>query len=282
MITQLLRSPGTPEVGALLRRWRDRRGVSQLELASRADSSARHISFIETGRARPSHTLLMRLAEQLDVPVRERNTLLVAAGFAPVFPETPLNDPAMETLNGELERLLAAHDPNPALVHDSLYNVVGANRSLLALVTGAGVADHLMQQPLNTMRLTLHPQGLAPAIRNFAQWRAHLLEQMERQIAVSGSEALAGLYEEVSAYPVPDGPSEPPATGAAYALPLVIESEGRTLSFISMLTTFNTPLDVTVSELAIETFLPVDPETAAALRDLVGEVRPPAPGPGSR
>ncbi|MEW2115652.1 helix-turn-helix transcriptional regulator [Streptomyces sp. NPDC005474] len=277
MITQLLRSPGTPDVGVLLRRWRDRRGVSQLELASRADSSARHISFIETGRAKPSHTLLMRFAEQLDVPVRERNALLIAAGFAPVFSETPLNDPAMETFSGELDRLLAVHEPNPALVHDGLYNVVGANRTLLALISG--IADHLLKPPINTMRLTLHPEGLAPRILNFAQWRAHLLGQMERQISVTGSAALADLYQEVAAHPVPEGE---PVLPAAYALPLYIEWEGRQLSFISMLTTFNTPLDVTVSELAIETFLPSDPETAAALRDMSGEVRPPEPGPGSR
>ncbi|KMS72369.1 XRE family transcriptional regulator [Streptomyces viridochromogenes] len=280
MTTQLLGPLGTLDVGILLRRWRDRRGVSQLELASRADSSARHISFIETGRAKPSHTLLLRLAEQLDVPVRERNTLLIAAGFAPVFPETPLNDPAMRTLNGELERLLAVHDPNPALVHDYLYNVVGANRSLLVLVSG--VADHLLTPPINTMRLALHPEGMAPAIRNLAQWRAHLLDQMERQIAVSGSAPLADLYEEVAAYPVADSGTPEPTARAPYALPLLIEREGRQLSFVSMLTTFNTPLDVTVSELAIETFLPSDQETAAALRDMLGEIRPPEAGPESR
>ncbi|ALO99008.1 XRE family transcriptional regulator [Streptomyces hygroscopicus subsp. limoneus] len=280
MNRQLVRSSDTPTVGILLRRWRDRRGVSQLELAGRAASSARHISFIETGRAKPSLALLMRLAEELDVPVRERNTLLVAAGFAPAFPETPLDHPVMETLNGELDRLLAAHDPNPALIHDSVYNVVGANRSLLALVSG--VADHLLKPPINTMRLALHPEGLAPRIRNIAQWRAHLLGQMERQIVMSGSAALADLCEEVAAYPFTDRGPVVPAADAAFALPLLIEWEGRQLSFVTMLTTFNTPLDVTVSELAIETFLPSDAETAAALRDKLTEVRPPGHGPGSR
>ncbi|MDO0924262.1 helix-turn-helix transcriptional regulator [Streptomyces sp. TG1A-8] len=279
MITSL-RSPDTPDVGAVLRRWRDRRGVSQLELASRAGSSARHISFIETGRARPSHTLLMKLAEHLDMPLRDRNSLLVSAGFAPQFPETPLDDPSMKTLSGELERLLAVHDPNPALVHDSHYRIVEANRSLLALISGA--APHLLEPPINTMRLTLHPEGLAPAIRNLAQWRTHLLGQMERQIALSGSAAIAELYREVAAYPVPDGGPSAPVSGNAYALPLWIDWRGRQLSFVSMLATFNTPLDVTVSELAIETFLPSDPETAAALREMTGEVRPPEPGPGSR
>lgn len=187
----------------------------------------------------------------------------------------------MGVLSGELERLLAVHDPNPALVHDGLYNVVGANRGLLALVSG--VADHLLAPPINTMRLTLHPEGMAPAIRNLAQWRAHLLDQMRRQIAVSGSAPLADLYEEVAAYPVADSRAPEPAAHAAYAVPLLIEREGgQLLSFVSMLTTFNTPLDVTVSELAIETFLPSDQETAAALRDMLGEVRPPEAGPGSR
>ncbi|MHC5909124.1 helix-turn-helix domain-containing protein [Streptomyces sp. S6] len=280
MITQLAGAPHSPELGVLLRRWRDRRGVSQLELASRADSSARHISFIETGRARPSRSLLMRLAEQLDVPVRERNAMLVAAGFAPEFPETPLNDPAMRMLNGELERLLAVHEPNPALVHDSLYDVVGANRSLLALVAGA--AGHLLVPPVNTMRLALHPDGMAPAIRNFGQWRAHLLGQLERQIKLSGSAGLVRLHEEVAAYPVPRCSRETRTGGHPYALPLLIERNGRLLSFVSVLTTFNTPLDVTVSELAIETFLPSDQETAAALREMLEEIRPPERGPGNR
>ncbi|MEV0262065.1 helix-turn-helix transcriptional regulator [Streptomyces sp. NPDC050617] len=277
-------------VGALLRRWRARRKVSQLELASRADSSARHISFIETGRAKPSSSLLLRFAELLDVPVRDRNTLLISAGYAPVFPESPLGDPDMKTLSGELDHLLAAHEPNPALVHDSLYNVVAANRSLLALASG--VAGHLLEPQANTMRLALHPEGLAPRIRNLGQWRAHLLAQMERQIAWSGSAALADLYQEVSAFSADAGviagadagagvgvsadadaeggvDSVKPFADAAYALPMVIEWEGRQLSFISTLTTFNSPLDVTVSELAIETFLPSDQETAAALRDMV-------------
>ncbi|MEU2358804.1 helix-turn-helix transcriptional regulator [Streptomyces misionensis] len=266
--------------GVLLRRWRNRRGLSQLELASRANTSARHISFIETGRARPSLAVLTRLVEHLDVPFRERNALFVAAGFAPAFPETPLSDPSMESLSAELDRLMDIHDPNPKLVHDSLYNVVTANRSLFALISG--VADHLLEPPINTMRLALHPEGLAPRIHNFPQWRVHLLGQMERQIAISGSAALADLYEEVSAHPVTGGGPVEPAADASYALPLLIEWEGRQLSFVTMLTTFNTPLDVTVSELAIETFLPAGPETAAVLRDMLDEVGPAERGPGSR
>lgn len=283
MATATIRVAKDLNVGTLLRGWRDRRGVSQLELASRADSSARHISFIETGRAKPSQSILLRLAEHLDIPVRDRNTLLVAAGFAPVFPETPLDDPAMTTLRAELDRLLAAYEPNPALVHDGVYDVVAANRSLAALVSGA--AEHLLTPPMNAMRLTLHPQGMAPWIHNFGEWRAHLLERMERQISLRHSAPLRALYEEVCAYPAPphdDSGDHGTAGGFPYALPIRIEHGGRVLSFISTVTTFNTPMDVTVSELAVETFLPADPETANAIQTLAESLTPPEPGPGSR
>ncbi len=264
-------------VGTLLRGWRARRRVSQLELALRADSSARHISFIETGRAVPSRAMVIRLAEHLDVPVRDRNALLVAAGYAPAYAETPLADPAMAPLRTGLDQLLAAYEPNPALVLDGLYDVVAANRGVAALLDG--VAAHLLRPPMNAMRLTLHPQGLAPRIRNLAEWRAHLLERMARQIALRGSGPLKALYDEVAAYPC--GAGGPPADGpdagtypAAYALPLRIEAGGRVLSFLSTVTTFNTPMDVTVSELAVETFLPADPETTLALRSFASDVPP--------
>lgn len=271
----------TAGVGTLLRGWRERRRISQLELALRADSSARHISFVETGRSRPSQAMVLRLAEHLDVPVRERNALLIAAGYAPAYPETPLRDPAMHPLRESLDRLLAAYDPFPALVLDGMYDVVAANQGVGALLEG--VAPHLLQPPLNAMRVTLHPEGMAPRIRNLRQWRGHLLERIERQITMSGHEPLRALYEELTAYPVPPGHAEDPSTSGdtevfPFALPMRIEHGGRVLSFISTATTFNTPMDVTVSELAIETFLPADPETAAALRSLT----PPAAGPGSR
>lgn len=260
-------------VGSLLRGWRKLRRVTQLELALKADSSARHISFIETGRSTPSRSMVLHLAEQLDVPMRDRNALLLAAGYAPSYPETPLTAPAMTALRAGLDQLLTAYEPHPALVMDGMYDVVAANRGVQALLDG--VADHLLQPPMNAMRLTLHPQGLAPRIRNLGEWRAHLLERMERQAALRSSEALHGLYEEVAAYPVPAGAtSSGPAVPACghgpaahpYALPLRIEAGGRVLSFISTVTTFNTPMDVTVSELAVETFLPADTETATALR----------------
>ncbi|MFG3386993.1 helix-turn-helix domain-containing protein [Streptomyces rochei] len=261
--------PTAQGVGPLLRAWRERRRVSQLELALRADSSARHISFIETGRSRPSEEMVLRLAEHLDVPVRERNALLLAAGYAPHYPETPLDDPALDALREGMERLIRGYEPYPALVVDATYRVLAANRGILMLLDG--LPEHLLQPPVNAMRLTLHPEGLAPRIRNLREWRGHLLEQMRRQIALHRSEPLRALYEEVAAYPVPEsGAGEEPAQPVPYfALPMQIEHEGRTLSFISSISTFNTPMDVTVAELAIETLLPADPATVKYLHTLL-------------
>ncbi|MEW2219557.1 helix-turn-helix transcriptional regulator [Streptomyces sp. NPDC006990] len=275
-----------PSVGTLLRGWRERAALSQLELALRADSSARHISFIETGRTTPSREMVLKLAATLDVPVRERNTLLLSAGFAPAFAATPLDDPALQQVRGTLERMVAAYQPYPALVLDGGYTVVAANTGLAALLEG--VAPRLLEPPLNAMRITLHPEGLAPRIRNLAEWRGHLLDQMSRQLALHRSPALRALHDEVAAYPMPDADSAAPGDAAApvpgdpaapadgaraadtadqprFALPLIIEHGGQTLSFLSTIATFNTPLDVTVSELAVETFLPADPATAKAL-----------------
>ncbi|MEV6418341.1 helix-turn-helix transcriptional regulator [Streptomyces sp. NPDC051662] len=293
------RAAEQPAVGPLLRDWRKRRRVSQLELAIRADSSARHISFIETGRARPSEEMVLRLAERLDVPVRERNTLLLAAGYAPRFTETPLDDPAMHAVREGLERLLRGYEPYPAVVVDATYTVVAANRGIAMLMEG--LPAKLLAPPLNAMRLTLHPEGLAPRIRNLPEWRGHLLDQMERQLALDRSAALRAVYDEVAAYPLPDSGAREGAgaagetvaageavvageavaagdgapggdagvlrsvAGPSFALPMVIEHDGRVLSFLSSISTFNTPMDVTVAELAIETFLPADPATVAYL-----------------
>ncbi|MFD9482478.1 helix-turn-helix domain-containing protein [Streptomyces sp. NPDC059991] len=253
-------------VGPMLRGWREQRRISQLELALRADSSARHISFIETGRSRPSQEMILRLAEHLEVPVRERNALLLAAGYAPQFAETSLDDPSMGALREAMERLLRGYEPFPALIVDGTYTVLAANRGIAMLAEG--VPERLLAPPLNAMRLTLHPQGLAPRIRNLRQWRGHLFEQMERQIALMRSDALRELYEEVAAHPVPEAADEDTSDHAVFpfALPLRIEHRGTVLSFISTIATFNTPMDVTVSELAIETFLPADPETFAYLQ----------------
>ncbi|GGT04024.1 transcriptional regulator [Streptomyces kurssanovii] len=265
-------------VGPLLRGWRERRRLSQLELALRAGSSARHISFVETGRSRPSEDMVLRLAEHLDVPVRERNSLLLAAGYAPRYAETPLGDPAMEALRKGMEQLLNGYEPYPALVVDAAYNVHAANRGIAMLLDS--LPEHLLAPPLNAMRITLHPEGLAPRIRNLRQWRAHLLAQMERQIALARSDALRAVYDEVAAYPLPEagddahtGPREDESeAGEApfpyFALPLRIEHEGQVLSFVSSISTFNTPMDVTVAELAIETLLPADPATVKYLQSL--------------
>ncbi|WP_051095267.1 helix-turn-helix domain-containing protein [Streptomyces sp. LaPpAH-108] len=271
MTTGVAVTAGVGRVGDLLRGWRRRRGFTQLELALKADSSARHISFIETGRSVPSRSMVLHLAERLDVPVRERNALLVAAGYAPSYPETPLSAPAMAPVRTGLQQLLTAYEPHPALVMDGMYDVVAANRGVELLLDG--VAPHLLRAPMNAMRLTLHPEGLAPRIRNLGEWRAHLLERLERQATLRASDALRELYEEVAAQPVPgdENPAPAPAPAPAphpYALPLRIEVGGRVLSFLSTATTFNTPMDVTVSELAVETFLPADAETAAVLREL--------------
>ncbi|MFF2203998.1 helix-turn-helix domain-containing protein [Streptomyces sp. NPDC058145] len=258
------------QVGRMLRSWRERRRVSQLELALRAGSSARHISFVETGRSRPSEEMVLRLAEHLQVPVRERNALLLAAGYAPHYPETPLDDPALDALRDGMERLIQGYEPYPALVVDAGYTVVAANRGIALLLEG--VPEELMTPAPNAMRLTLHPEGLAPRIRNLREWRGHLLAQMERQIALDRSDQLRALYEEVAGYPVPeDAPGDEPAGPVPYfALPLRIEHDGRILSFVSSISTFNTPMDVTVAELAIETFLPADPATTKYLHTLAG------------
>ncbi|MET7437484.1 helix-turn-helix transcriptional regulator [Streptomyces sp. NPDC005496] len=261
-------APPGKGVGPLLRGWREQRRVSQLELALRAGSSARHISFVETGRSRPSEEMVLRLAEHLDVPVRERNALLLAAGYAPHYPETPLGDPAMDALRQGMERLIQGYEPYPALVVDATYTVLAANRGITMLLDG--VPGFLLEPPLNAMRLTLHPQGLAPRIRNLREWRGHLLAQMERQIALHRSDALRALYEEVAAHPVPERAADDESAEpvAHFALPMRIEHEGRVLSFISSISTFNTPMDVTVAELAIETFLPADPATAKYLHEM--------------
>ncbi|WP_229698467.1 helix-turn-helix domain-containing protein [Wenjunlia tyrosinilytica] len=253
----------------MLRQWRERRRISQLELALRADSSARHVSFLENGRSRPSQAMVLKLAEHLDVPIRERNTLLVAAGYAPVYGETSLADPSMDGLRAAVERLLEAHDPYPAVVVDGGYDLVAANRSMSVLLEG--VAGHLLEPPANALRITFHPEGLAPHILNLKQWRENLLERLRRHIAVHQAEVLTRLHDEIKDFPAPPGHQDvgQELGETSFALPLRLRHRGRELAFIGAVSTFNSPWDVTVSELAMETFLPANPETAKAVRGWV-------------
>ena len=237
-------------VGPLIRTWRTRRRLSQLDLALEANVSARHLSFVETGRSRPSETMVLHLAETLDVPLRERNRLLLAAGYAPVFSQHTLEDAELRPVKAALDQLLAAHEPFPAVVVDRAWTLIAGN-SAVAMLT-AGVAEHLLQPPVNVLRLALHPEGMAPRITNLGEWRAHLLRDLE----ASNDGDLDELYEELSSYPGPEAPAH-----NAVFVPLEIDG----LRFLSTRTMFGESRDVTVSELAIESFFPADEATRRAI-----------------
>ncbi|MFE6677724.1 helix-turn-helix domain-containing protein, partial [Streptomyces sp. NPDC057729] len=253
----------------MLREWRHRRNLSQMALALLAETSSRHLSFIETGRARPSRELLLRLCDQLDVPVRQRNGLIMAAGYAPAYEETPIGESHMDRANEAVERLLTGHEPYPALVFDTVSDLCRANRSAMALLDG--VAEELLLPPVNVVRLGLHPMGMARRITNFAEWRRHLLSRLRRDAAFTNDERLGALYEEVRAYRYPSGllesePSTPdPAEAHHVAIPLHIRALGTELRFFSAVTAFVAPADATLAELTIETFYPADTHTAATL-----------------
>ena len=257
-------------VGDLLREWRQRRRMSQLDLAHEAEISTRHLSFVETGRASPSREMVLRLAERLEVPLRERNVLLVAAGFAPVFAERPLQDPALQAAHKAVSLVLAGHEPYPALAVDRHWTLVAANGAVQRLIAGANTDPALLAPPVNVLRLSLHPKGLAPRIANLAEWRAHLLARLHRQIEVSGDPTLDGLLRELAAYPAPDGLRQRKSAGeseyAGVVVPMRLTVDGGVLSFFSTTTVFGTPLDITLSELALEAFFPADAATAEALR----------------
>jgi transcriptional regulator with XRE-family HTH domain len=253
-----------PRVGHLLRDWRLRRRLSQLDLAVEAGVSARHVSFVETGRSRPSAEMVMQLAEHLEVPLRDRNALLLAAGYAPAFAQRDLDDPEMGPVREALERLLRGHEPYPAVVVDRHWGLVAANRPVARLT--AGVAPHLMEPPVNVLRLSLHPDGLAPRILNLGQWRAHLLDRLARQAVVSGDPALFALHEELAALPGAEPGHGVDLETSEIAVPLRLGVEGEELAFISTATGFGTAIEVTVSELAIESLFPADEATARFLR----------------
>jgi transcriptional regulator with XRE-family HTH domain len=281
--------PAQRPVGQLLRAWRERRRLSQLALSLDAEISTRHLSYVETGRAAPSREMVLRLAEQLEVPLRERNALLLAAGYAPVYPESDLDDVAMSAVRTAIRQLLTAHEPYPALVIDRAWNLIEANGSV-ALFT-ASLPGELLAPPINVLRASLHPEGLAARIVNLGEWRGHVFGRLRRQIALTGDPSLVALLDELRAYPCDQpepeielpGPGEVlvplrvrlPATSMAAGSPdtaraaldapaaVVAPSE---LAFFTTVATFGTPLDVTLSELAIEAFYPADPETTAYLR----------------
>jgi transcriptional regulator with XRE-family HTH domain len=254
-------------LGDYLREWRQRRRLSQLEFALEAEISQRHLSFIESGRALPSRDMLMHLAERLDVPLRDRNPMLLAAGFAPVFPERSLDDPALAPARRAIDLVLKGHEPFPALAIDRHWTLIAANAALAPLLSS--VADiSLLEPPVNVLRLSLHPDGLAPRILNLAEWRTHLLERLRQQIAATGDPVLSDLLKELSAYPAPPAHRSNPYERdyAGIAVPLELATDAGRLSFISTTTVFGTPVDVTLSELAIESFFPADQQTADALR----------------
>lgn len=249
-------------VGDVLRDWRRRRRLSQMDLAGEADVSTRHLSFVESGRAAPSREILMRLAEPLALPLRERNRLLLAAGYAPLYPERGLDAPDMAAAREAVEAILAAHDPYPALAVDRHWTLVAASRAVHDLL--GGVAPHLLAPPVNVLRLSLSPDGLAPSIVNLSEWRQHLLGRLRHDAASSGDGQLVALHDELRAIPVAASTRPPPRT-AAIAVPLILRRGETTLSFLSTTTVFGTATDVTLAELTLEAFLPADQATRDAL-----------------
>jgi len=251
-------------IGQLLRGWRERRRLSQLELAIQADISTRHLSFVETGRAMPSRDMVLRLAEQLDVPLRERNDLLLAAGYAPIYPRTSLDSPALAAVRAAIRQVITAHQPYPAVAVDRCWHLVEANASIGVFTKGA--AAPLLTPPVNALRLTLHPGGLAPRIVNLGEWRAHLLRRLRRQVALTGDPELTELYGELRGYPCdqPEPEIELPGPGDI-VVPLRIRDGDRELAFFSTVFAFGTPLDITVAELSVESFFPLDEATATAM-----------------
>jgi transcriptional regulator with XRE-family HTH domain len=253
-------------VGDLVRKWRQQRGFSQLHLAVEAEISQKHLSFIESGRSVPSREMVLQLAEHLDVPLRERNAMLLAAGFAPIFRDRPLTDPALARAIEMIERLLKAHEPFPALTVDRHWTMISANTAVSPLL--ASVDPELRKPPVNVLKLSLHPRGLAPLIVNLAEWRAHLIERLRRQIRITADPKLDALMHELTDYPA--GPAQaasraPSTAGDDVAVPLKLRTHGGVLSFLSTITVFGTPVEITLSELSLEAFYPADPETAAAL-----------------
>lgn len=269
---RLMSVTSTRTAGELLRDWRQRRRLSQLDLAIEADVSSRHLSFVETGRAKPTSEMILRLAEHLDVPLRDRNKLLLAGGFAPAYPEHRLDGPELAAVRAALTQVLDGHGPFPAAIVNRHWELVDANAAVAIFTVGA--AEHLLVPPVNVLRLSLHPDGMAPRILNLPEWRAHLLTRLHRQVQATGDPRLADLHEELSGYPGGQA-HPPPATDVVVPL-RYRPPQTSTLAFISITAVVGTPLDITVEELAIESFYPADAVTAEALA-VNGTGRPQVP-----
>jgi transcriptional regulator with XRE-family HTH domain len=259
----------TAPFGEHLRAWRQRRRLSQLDLAAQADISTRHLSYVETGRANPSREMVLRLTARLEVPLRERNTFLVAAGYAPMYRESRLDDPAFAAAKQTVELILKSHEPFPALAVDRRWNLVAANRMAPHLLTG--VDPSLLRKPANVLRLSLHPLGLASKIVNLAQWRTRMFDRLAHQIAATADPDLIALLAELRSFPSPESPQEEHLEGdhLGIAMPFKFRTPAGVLSFISTTTIFGSPVDVTLQELALETFFPLDEATKHTLLTLM-------------
>jgi transcriptional regulator with XRE-family HTH domain len=251
-------------VGTQLRDWRTRRRLSQLELALEAEISTRHLSFVETGRSKPSREMILKLAERLEIPLRERNELLLAGGYAPVYREQSLESPALAQEREAVQRILAGHEPYPALAIDRHWNLLAFNEAIGPLLTG--ISPDLLHPPVNALRLTFHPDGLAPRIVNLAEWRDHIFHRLDRQIARTADPGLIDLRRELAGYPVDD--SEETVNVDSLIVPMVVRTPAGLLNFFHTTTVFGTPLEITLSELAIEAFFPADAGTAEILRSM--------------
>jgi transcriptional regulator with XRE-family HTH domain len=259
----------TPSIGPLIREWRQRRRLSQSELAREADISPRHLSFLETGRAMPGREMLLHLAERLAIPLRARNEMLDAAGMDQCYPERPMDDPGFRMTRRSIDHILSMHEPNPAVAVDRHWTMAASNRAVANLV--AGVVPLLLKPPVNMIRLSLHPAGLAPRIINLTEWRRHVIFRLRHQIEMTGDPVLLDLVDEVSAYPQPTTSARKAGSPDAVAVPLRLATVHGPLSFFNTTTVFGGPIDITLAELAIEAFFPADPATVTIMRRMAVE-----------